>query len=94
MYESDLIEVPGGSSDTYPVQSTIDDPIEFTHGELIYVSTSRIGADNAARRRIHRPRLTATSTFSALDTLGISFVGWVRDIEMIGGLTGKKNSIQ
>ena len=45
VYESDLIEVPGGSTD-HILRTTIDEPIEFAHNELIYVSTSRIGADN------------------------------------------------
>ena len=57
VHETDFIEVPGNSNEV--LRSTINDPIEFTNGELIYVSTVRIGADNQRVATLtHQPRLT------------------------------------
>ena len=79
VHETDLIDVPGNSNEI--LRSTIDDPIEFAHEELIYVSTVRIGADNQRGDARSSTTLDALSTFAALDTLGISFVGWTRRID-------------
>ena len=79
VHETDLIEVPGGSLD-HIIRTTIDEPIEFAHEELIYVSTVRIGADNQRGDALSSSTTTATSTFSGLDTLGITFLGWTRSI--------------
>ena len=79
VHETDLIDVPGNSNEI--LRSTIDDPIEFTNGELIYVSTVRIGADAARGDAYSSTTFDALSTFAALDTLGISFIGWTRRID-------------
>ena len=79
VHETDLIDVPGNSNEV--LRSTIDDPIEFTNGELIYVSTVRIGADAARGDAYSSTTFDALSTFAALDTLGISFIGWTRRID-------------
>ena len=79
VHETDLIDVPGNSNEI--LRSTIDDPIEFTNGELIYVSTVRIGADAARGDAYSSNTLDALSTFAALDTLGISFIGWTRRVD-------------
>ena len=79
VHETDLIQVPGNSNEV--LRSTIADPIEFTNGELIYVSTVRIGADNERGDAYSSTALDALSTFAALDTLGISFIGWTRRID-------------
>ena len=75
VHETDLINVPGNSNQI--LRSTIDDPIEFANGELIYVSTSSDRGGQPARGDAYSSTtLDALSTFAALDTLGISFVGW------------------
>ena len=79
VHETDLIDVPGNSNEV--LRSTIADPIEFANGELIYVSTVRIGADNQRGDARSSTTFDALSTFAALDTLGISFVGWTRRID-------------